>query len=61
MKCGYLNERGGKGGGQGQWEPKWCVLKPPYLFVYGRRGEKREQAIVKLIKAEFERGGGGGG
>ena len=57
VRCGYLNERG-KGG---QWEPKWCVLKPPYLFVYARRAERREQAIVKLIRADFIRGGGGGG
>ena len=56
IKCGYLNERR-KGGGE--WEPRWCVLRPPYLFIYTRRGERREQAMVKLMKAELSQGAQG--
>ena len=66
VKCGYLNERRKAGA---PFEPKWAVLRPPYLFLYARRGEKREQCIVRLMKAEYARGdtsvtspsGGGGG
>ena len=57
IKCGYLNERRA-GARSADWEPKWCVLRTPYLFIYAKRGERREQSIVKLLKAEYSRGGG---
>ena len=62
-KCGYLSlslSEKGKTAGRAeltQCEPRWCVLRPPYLFVYARRGEKREQSIVRLMRAAWSRGG----
>jgi hypothetical protein len=63
-KCGYLNlslSEKGRAAGRAeltQCEPRWCVLRPPYLFVYARRGEKKEQSIVRLMRADWSRGAG---
>ena len=53
VKCGYLNERKKPAA---PFEPKWAVLRPPYLFLYNRRGERKEQCIVRLMKAEYVKG-----
>jgi len=53
VKCGYLNERKKPAA---PFEPKWAVLRPPYLFLYNRRGERKEQCIVRLMKADYVKG-----
>ena len=59
VKCGYLNL--GSNGAERRkpaapFEPKWAVLRPPYLFLYNRRGEKKEHCIVRLMKADYVKG-----
>ena len=53
VKCSYLNERRKPAA---PFEPKWAVLRPPYLFLYNRRGERKEQSIVRLMKADYVKG-----
>ena len=53
VRCGFLNERRRPAA---PFEPKWAVLRPPYLFLYNRRGEKKEQCIVRLMKADYVKG-----
>lgn len=39
---------------RGKWSPKWCVLRPPYLFYFQKRNDVREKGIIHLFQARFE-------
>lgn len=45
---------GGGSGSGGKWHVKWCVLRPPYLLYYQKKGDVREKGIIHLFQCRFE-------